>query len=169
MEPNFSSRTAFNNDRQSKQNHFLSLRKAKRNNLQSRKLQTDKTSDKYKLNQNSFENNNKIIQNFFEEQDKPAYLHQLLSNLLDAKIDSNLDQNIIKFIIFQSLNYYDSQKNSKEGIKSLENFFTDKIFSNLIEVMNIMKQDVRKMNIVLMLILAIEKIIKVKFITYIIV
>ena len=141
MEPNFSSRAASNNDTQSKQNHFLSLRKAKRNNLQSRKLQTDKTTDKYKLNQNSFENNNKIIQNFFDAQDKPAYLHQLLSNLLDAKIDSNLDQNLIKFIILQSLNYYDSQKHSKEGINSLENFFTDKIFTNLIEVMNIMKQN----------------------------
>ena len=137
----FSSRAASNNDTQSKQNHFLSLRKAKRNNLQSRKLQTDKTTDKYKLNQNSFENNNKIIQNFFDAQDKPAYLHQLLSNLLDAKIDSNLDQNLIKFIILQSLNYYDSQKHSKEGINSLENFFTDKIFTNLIEVMNIMKQN----------------------------
>ena len=63
---------------------------------------------------------------FFDAQDKPAYLHQLLSNLLDAKTDSNLDQNLIKFIILQSLNYYDSQKNSKEGINILENFFTQK-------------------------------------------
>ena len=141
MEPNFSSRAASNNDTQSKQNHFLSLRKAKRNNLQSRKLQTDQTTEKYKLNQNSYENNNNIIQMFFDAQDKPAYLHQLLSNLLDAKIDSNLDQNLIKFIIFQSLNYYDSQKHSKEGISILENFFTDTIFTNLIEVMNIMKQN----------------------------
>jgi len=141
MEPNFSNSTADNNDIQSKQNHFLTLRKAKRNNLLSRKFQTDNTTEKYKLNQNSYENNNNIIQRFYDEQDKPAYLHQLLANLLDAKIDSNLDQNLIKFIIFQSLNYYDSQKQSKEGIKILENFFTDKILENLIEVMHIMKQN----------------------------
>ena len=33
MEPNFPSRAASNNDTQSKQNHFLSLRKAKRNTI----------------------------------------------------------------------------------------------------------------------------------------
>ena len=141
MEPNFSNSTADNNDIQSKQNHFLTLRKAKRNNLLSRKFQIDNTTEKYKLNQNSYENNNNIIQRFYDEQDKPAYLHQLLANLLDAKIYSNLDQNLIKFIIFQSLNYYDSQKQSKDGIKILENFFTDKILENLIEVMHIMKQN----------------------------
>ena len=72
MEPNFSSRTASNNDTQSKQNHFFFFFKAKRNNLQSRKLQTDQTTEKYKLNQNSYENNNNIIQMFFDAQDKPA-------------------------------------------------------------------------------------------------
>ena len=138
MEPKSINEIGFIKDSASKQNHFLSLRKAKRINLYTKKINLDKKTDKYKLTEDSFEKNN-IIKNFFDSQEKPSFLRQLLINILDAKTDSGLDQNTIKFIIFQSLNFYDSQKHSKEGINILENFFTDTIISNLIDVMNILK------------------------------
>ena len=140
MEPRYIGKKGYINNSESKQNHFLSLRKAKKINLKTKKINQDKTTEKYKIYEDSYEKNN-ITQNFFDSQEKPAFLRQLLTNLLDAKTTVGLDQNTIKFIILQCFNFYDSEKHSKEGINILENFFNDTIISNLINVMNILKQN----------------------------
>ena len=145
MEPNFKQNNyednsefidemGFQNDPTLKQDHFLSLRKNKRINLQIKRLEKDNTSEKYKLNQNSYDKSNEIIQQFFATEDKPAFLYQLLSNISN----SNTDLNLLKFIIVQSFNYYQSQK---KNLNILEKFFTEPIISNLINVMYNFKND----------------------------
>ena len=145
MEPNFKQNNyednsefidemGFQNDPTLKQDHFLSLRKNKRINLQIKRFEEDNTSEKYKLNQNSYDKSDKIIQQFFATEDKPAFLYQLLSNISN----SNTDLNLLKFIIVQSFNYYQSQK---KNLNILEKFFTEPIISNLINAMYNFKND----------------------------
>ena len=127
----------FQNDSLSKQNHFLTLRKNKRINFQMKRFETQKSTEKYKLNQNSYDPSNEIIKNFFNTQDKPSFLNQLISNISSSNIDINLS----KFILAQCLNYYDSQKQNPNNIKIFEEFFTEPIISNIIEMMHILKND----------------------------
>jgi hypothetical protein len=124
----------FNRDSHSNQTHFLTLRKNKRINshLNNRQLEIEKNAtEKYKIDQNSYDQTNPIIQNFFNAQDKPTFLSQLLLNLFN----SNNDPNIIKFILFQTSNYYESQKNNNDNANSLEKFFTEPILNNLVQTM----------------------------------
>ena len=148
MEPNLSQKNnedssefinemGADNDPSFKKNHFLTLRKNKRLNLQIKRLEVNKTTQKYKLNPNSYDQSNEIIQKFFNTQDKPSFLYQLISNLSN----SNIDLNLIKFIIIQSSNYYESQKENQNYLNILEKFFTDSIITNLINVMFILKND----------------------------
>ena len=125
------------NDPSFNKNHFLTLRKNKRLNLQIKRFEVDKTTQKYKLGPNSYDQSNEIIQKFFNTQDKPAFLYQLISNLSN----SNIDLNLIKFIIIQSTYYYESQKQNPNYLNILEKFFTDQIITNLINVMFILKND----------------------------
>lgn len=121
-----------------KQDHFLSLRKNRRLNNQLKRLNIETPKEKYPLNQNSYNQSSEIIQNFFTAQDKIAFLYEIISNLSNSIQNSNLDTNIVKFIIVQSFNYYEAQK---DNINILEKFFTDIIITNLIQVMNLLKQD----------------------------
>ena len=126
----------FNRDSHSNQAHFLTLRKNKRINsrLQNRKLETEKNNtEKYKIDQNSFDQSNPIIQNFFNAQDKPSFLFQLLLNIHN----SNNDLNIIKFILAQTSNYYESQKENQDSLIIFEKFFTEPILNNLIQIMHL--------------------------------
>ena len=112
----------------------MSLRKNKIINLQIKRFEEDNILEKYKLNPNSYDKSNEIIQQFFATEDKNGFLYQLLSNISN----SNADLNLLKFIIIQSLNYYQSQKTN---LNILEKFFTQPIISNLINVMFNLKND----------------------------
>ena len=131
----------FSKDSSLKQDHFLSLRKNKRLNLNLKRLNLDKPVDKYKLDQNSYDQSNEIIKGFFNTQDKPAFLYQLISDLSNSIKNSNIDLNLIKFIIVQCFNYYDSQKENNINLTNLEKFFNDTIITNLIEFMCILNKD----------------------------
>ena len=131
----------FNKDSYSNQSHFLTLRKNKRLNLQNKKLETEKSTQKYKLDQNSYNQSNEIILNFFNSQDKPTFLHQLISNIFNSMNNSNIDLNLIKFIIVQCLNYYESQKENTDNVKIFENFFTEPITNNLIQIIYFCKNE----------------------------
>ena len=122
-----------------RQNKFLSLRKNKRNRKEFAKTEDEQIKEKYELNQNSFNPSNNVIQNFFNSQEKTAFLYDLISstNFKDMNI-GNSDINLIKFIIVQCLNYYKSVEDNSESIKK---FFTDIIVTNLIDIMNIYKND----------------------------
>ena len=122
-----------------RQNKFLSLRKNKRNRKEFAKTEDEQIKEKYKLNQNSFNPSNNVIQNFFNSQEKTAFLYDLISstNFKDMNI-GNSDINLIKFIIVQCLNYYKSVEDNPDSIKK---FFTDIIVTNLIDIMNIYKND----------------------------
>ena len=134
---NYINEMELKNDSSSKQAHFLTLRKNKRMNLHVKRFEPQKESDKYKLNQNSYDSSNEIIQKFFNSEDKPGFLFQLISNLNNTQFDPNL----IKFILVQSNNFYDSQKESNDNLKVFENFFNQQIVDNLINIMSIMKND----------------------------
>ena len=132
---NYINEMGFNRDSHSNQAHFLTLRKNKRINsrLNNTKLEIEKNpTEKYKIEQNSYDQSNPIIQNFFNAQDKPTFLSQLLLNISD----SNNDLNIIKFILVQTSNYYESQKNNDDNANSLEKFFTEPILNSLVQIMN---------------------------------
>ena len=122
-----------------RQNKFLSLRKNKRNRKEFAKTEDEQIKEKYELNQNSFNPSNNVIQNFFNSQEKTAFLYDLISstNFKDMNI-GNSDINLIKFIIVQCLNYYKSVEDNPDSIKK---FFTDIIVTNLIDIMNIYKND----------------------------
>ena len=122
-----------------RQNKFLSLRKNKRNRKEFAKTEDEQIKEKYELNQNSFNPSNNVIQNFFNSQEKTAFLYDLISstNFKDMNIE-NSDINLIKFIIVQCLNYYKSVEDNPDSIKK---FFTDIIVTNLIDIMNIYKND----------------------------
>ena len=122
-----------------RQNKFLSLRKNKRNRKEFTKTEDEQIKEKYELNQNSFNPSNNVIQNFFNSQEKTAFLYDLISstNFKDMNI-GNSDINLIKFIIVQCLNYYKSVEDNPDSIKK---FFTDIIVTNLIDIMNIYKND----------------------------
>ena len=122
-----------------RQNKFLSLRKNKRNRKEFAKTEDEQIKEKYELNQNSFNPSNNVIQNFFNSQEKTAFLYDLISstNFKDMNI-GNSDINLIKFIIVQCLNYYKSVEDNSDSIKK---FFTDIIVTNLIDIMNIYKND----------------------------
>ena len=122
-----------------RQNKFLSLRKNKRNRKEFAKTEDEQIKEKYELNQNSFNPSNNVIQNFFNSQEKTAFLYDLISstNFKDMNI-GNSDINLIKFIIVQCLNYYKSVEDDADSIKK---FFTDIIVTNLIDIMNIYKND----------------------------
>ena len=122
-----------------RQNKFLSLRKNKRNRKEFAKTEDEQIKEKYELNQNSFNPSNNVIQNFFNSQEKTAFLYDLISstNFKDMNI-GNSDINLIKFIIVQCLNYYKSVEDNADSIKK---FFTDIIVTNLIDIMNIYKND----------------------------
>ena len=122
-----------------RQNKFLSLRKNKRNRKEFAKTEDEQIKEKYELNQNSFNPSNNVIQNFFNSQEKTAFLFDLISstNFKDMNI-GNSDINLIKFIIVQCLNYYKSVEDNSDSIKK---FFTDIIVTNLIDIMNIYKND----------------------------
>ena len=122
-----------------RQNKFLSLRKNKRNRKEFAKTEDEQIKEKYELNQNSFNPSNNVIQNFFNSQEKTAFLYDLISstNFKDINI-GNSDINLIKFIIVQCLNYYKSVEDNPDSIKK---FFTDIIVTNLIDIMNIYKND----------------------------
>ena len=122
-----------------RQNKFLSLRKNKRNRKEFAKTEDEQIKEKYELNQNSFNPSNNVIQNFFNSQEKTAFLYDLISstNFKDMNIE-NSDINLIKFIIVQCLNYYKSVEDDADSIKK---FFTDIIVTNLIDIMNIYKND----------------------------
>ena len=122
-----------------RQNKFLSLRKNKRNRKEFAKTKDEQIKEKYELNQNSFNPSNNVIQNFFNSQEKTAFLYDLISstNFKDMNIE-NSDINLIKFIIVQCLNYYKSVEDNPDSIKK---FFTDIIVTNLIDIMNIYKND----------------------------
>lgn len=148
MEPNLDNKytgnnSEFNNknniqkDSLSQQKHFLSLRKNKRLNLQMKRFETQKPTEKYKLNQNSYDPSNEIIKNFFNIQNKSDFLSKLISSITSSNIDNNLS----KFILVQCLNYYDSQKGNPEKVIIFEEFFSEPIISNLIEMMHIFKND----------------------------
>ena len=130
----------FNKDSSLKQEHFLSLRKNKRLNLNLKRLNIVKPVDKYKLELNSYDQSNEIIQRFFNAQDKPTFLYQIISDLSNSIKNSNIDLNLIKFIIVQCFNFYDSQKENI-NLSILENFFNDTIIMNLIEFMCVLNKD----------------------------
>ena len=131
----------FHNNSSSKQAHFLSLRKNRRLNLQVRRFQNEKTTGKYELNQNSYDQSNEIIQKFFNSQDKQAFLYELISNFINSIRNSKVDLNIVKFIIVQCLNYYESQKENQDKLIALEKFFTNTIITNLIDAMFLLKTE----------------------------
>ena len=128
----------FQGNSSSNQDHFLSLRKNKRIKIQHKRINIETTTDKYFLNQNSYDQSNQIVQKFFSSQDKLAFLYDIISNLSNSIKSSNLDINLVKFVIVQSFNYYESQK---ENIELLQKFFTETILSNLIEVMYALKNN----------------------------
>ena len=128
----------FQGNSSSNQDHFLSLRKNKRIKIQHKRINIETTTDKYFLNQNSYDQSNQIVQKFFSTQDKLAFLYDIISNLSNSIKSSNLDINLVKFVIVQSFNYYESQK---DNIELLQKFFTETILSNLIEVMHALKNN----------------------------
>ena len=128
----------FQGNSSSNQDHFLSLRKNKRIKIQHKRINIETTTDKYFLNQNSYDQSNQIVQKFFSTQDKLAFLYDIISNLSNSIKSSNLDINLVKFVIVQSFNYYESQK---DNIELLQKFFTETILSNLIEVMYALKNN----------------------------
>ena len=122
-----------------RQNKFLSLRKNKRNRKEFAKTEDEQIKEKYELNQNSFNPSNNVIQNFFNSQEKTAFLYDLISSTNFKVMNiGNSDINLIKFIIVQCLNYYKSVEDNPDSIKK---FFTDIIVTNLIDIMNIYKND----------------------------
>lgn len=132
----------FHHDSSSMQNHFLSLRKNKRQNLHGRRFQNEKTTEnKYELNQNSYDQTNDIIQKFFNSQDKPAFLYEIISNLPNSIKNSTAELNIVKFIIVQCLNFYESQRENQDKLNILEKFFTNTIITKLINTMFIFKSE----------------------------
>ena len=128
----------FQGNSSSNQDHFLSLRKNKRIKIQHKRINIETSTDKYFLNQNSYDQSNQIVQKFFSTQDKLAFLYDIISNLSNTVKSSNLDINLVKFVIVQSFNYYESQK---DNIELLQKFFTETILSNLIEVMYTLKNN----------------------------
>ena len=128
----------FQGNSSSNQDHFLSLRKNKRIKIQHKRINIETSTDKYFLNQNSYDQSNQIVQKFFSTQDKLAFLYDIISNLSNSIKSSNLDINLVKFVIVQSFNYYESQK---DNIELLQKFFTETILSNLIEVMHALKNN----------------------------
>ena len=62
----------------------------------------------------------------------------MISSLPDSIKDSKVDLNEIKFIIVQSFNYYESQK---DNLDLLEKFSTETILNNLIHVMHFLQKD----------------------------
>ena len=128
----------FQGNSSSNQDHFLSLRKNKRIKIQHKRINIETSTDKYFLNQNSYDQSNQIVQKFFSTQDKLAFLYDIISNLSNSIKSSNLDINLVKFVIVQSFNYYESQK---DNIELLQKFFTETILSNLIEVMYALKNN----------------------------
>ena len=128
----------FQGNSSSNRDHFLSLRKNKRITIQHKRINIETTTDKYLLNQNSYDQSNQIVQKFFSTQDKLALLYDIISNLSNSIKNSNLDLNLVKFVIVQSFNYYESQK---DNIELLQKFFTETVLSNLIEVMYALKNN----------------------------
>ena len=128
----------FQGNSSSNQDHFLSLRKNKRIKIQHKRINIETSTDKYFLNQNSYDQSNQIVQKFFSTQDKLAFLYDIISNLSNSIKSSNLDINLVKFVIVQSFNYNESQK---DNIELLQKFFTETILSNLIEVMYALKNN----------------------------
>ena len=122
-----------------RQNRFLSLRKNKRIKKVENKTEDEKIREKYELTQNSFDNSNNIIQNFFNSQEKTAFLYDLISSTNFNSINiGNSEMNLIKFIIVQCFNYYQTEEDNEEA---LTKFFTNTIITNLIEMMHICKMD----------------------------
>lgn len=127
------------NNNSERQNRFLTLRKNKRIRITMPKTEDDRIKEKYELNQNTLDSSDNIIQNFFNSQEKPAFLYDLISNSNFNNMNiGNKEINLIKFIIIQCLNYYKSEEENSEALKK---FFTNTILTNLIDIMNIFKQD----------------------------
>ena len=122
-----------------RQNKFLSLRKNKRMKVITKKTEDDIIKEKYGFNQNSYDASNNVIQNFFNSQEKTAFLFDLINSTNFSSLTiENCDVNLIKFMIVQSTNYYKSEEENGEALKK---FFTNTIVTNLIDIMNIFKQD----------------------------
>ena len=122
-----------------RQNKFLSLRKNKRMKVITNKTEDDIIKEKYGFNQNSYDASNNVIQNFFNSQEKTAFLFDLINSTNFSSLTiENCDVNLIKFMIVQSTNYYKSEEENGEALKK---FFTNTIVTNLIDIMNIFKQD----------------------------
>ena len=127
------------NNTAERQNRFLSLRKNKKIRISMPKTDDEKIKEKYELKQNSFDASDNIIQNFFNSQEKTAVLYDLIANKYFNNMNiGNSEINLIKFIIVQCINYYKSEEDNSEALK---NFFTTTILTNLIDIMNIFKQD----------------------------
>ena len=122
-----------------RQNKFLSLRKNKRMKVITKKTEDDIIKEKYGFNQNSYDASNNVIQNFFNSQEKTAFFFFLINSTNFSSLTiENCDVNLIKFMIVQSTNYYKSEEENGEALKK---FFTNTIVTNLIDIMNIFKQD----------------------------
>ena len=121
-----------------REKHFLSLRKNKRINIPIRQSKNEQIRKEFELNQNSYNSNNTIIQNFFTSSEKTAFLYDLVSNIFNSQNNANCDLNLAIFIVVQIINYYKANENDIENIKK---FFTNSIIENIIEIMNLFKED----------------------------